>query len=154
MKKIEDRYESYELDKYFQGGAVVYSVSEDEVKMSNYKFHILDLICEKEGLNKIGNSWQSISNEGTLELLHNMFRYDLAYLKTEVLTEEESNEILRIVLQDVGNDIVSCYANWDRNPWLFNGNGGFTPITSSTLDMAIVIQTATKCLLVYKMGED
>ncbi|PWL27594.1 hypothetical protein [uncultured Roseivirga sp.] len=154
MKKLKDLYKVNELDTYFLGGAVTYSMDKMEPDLRIDDREILDRICKEEGLYIIGDGWRKIEKSEATIMMHQMLRFDLAFLNSEVLSTEKVEHLISLLLRELDNNSRRFYTNWGNNPWEGNGKGGWNSLTDSTLDMSIAIGDSEKWVLFFKVGED
>ncbi|WP_373549477.1 hypothetical protein [Haliscomenobacter sp.] len=117
-------------------------------------FLLLDKFCEDKNLTKLGNLWVPIDFATASYFINKGLQFSIAFNTAEngcdAETVKRNQNALLKSFDELNNK--GCFTNCFGDPW--SGNYSSNPLTEQTFDVAIVIISQDKVLLVYFMDED
>ena len=152
MNRI-DLYEKHNLSEFVWGDSFEIKLNDFDINDNEKIFKFFDIICERENVTKLSESWYELSQMEAKELLENAFNRDLAYTSGINMPIEKAKKITKTYFEELESNFKS-FTNWDRNPWTSQNGAGWNPITHNTFDMAILLIDKSKLIFTYFISED
>ena len=145
MKSVEELKDL--LDKQFDG--IVTVIEEPKSDQLGEPFQVADAFVASHGFKQIHKAWKVIPSDSAVELLNRMLTTSLAY-HVELMrpgTAEFAANSFRALFDQYD---ATCLANGT----IEDTTAGWTPITKSTFEMAVVIYDEKSIGMVCVEDED